>query len=202
MEFYEYTPPKYPVKSNLLDYTFYNRDPAEVAKDLLGHIMQKNKMAGRIVETEAYYGTKDPASRASTKKKRINEWMWNDAGIIFIYMVHGHWLFNIVTQKKNIPSAVLIRAVEPLTGMDIMYKNRPVNTTRNITSGPGKLTQAFGITKNLNGQEIYKKRSVVTIREGDKPHFNIKSSQRIGVREDVSEPLRFYISKNIFVSKP
>jgi len=202
VEFYEYTPPRYLVKSNLLDYTFYNRDPAEVAKDLLGHIMQKNKMAGRIVETEAYYGTKDPASRASTKKTRINEWMRNDAGIIFIYMVHGHWLFNIVTQKKNIPSAVLIRAVEPLTGMDIMYKNRPVNTARNITSGPGKLTQAFGITKNLNGQEIYKKRSVVTIREGDKPHCNIKSSQRIGVREDVSKPLRFYISKNIFVSKP
>ncbi len=202
MNFFDYNPPRYPVKSKLLDYTFYNRDPVEVAKDLLGHIIQRKKIAGRIVETEAYYGTSDPASRASTGKTRMNKWMWNDAGIIFIYMVHGHWLFNIVTQQKNLPSAVLIRAAEPLTGMNIMYKNRPVNTARNLTSGPGKLTQAFGITKNLNGQKIYKRESEVTIREGYKLHCNIKSSPRIGVREDTSEPLRFYIPGNIFVSKP
>ncbi len=202
MNFFDYAPPRYPVKSKLLDYKFYNRDPADVAKDLLGHIMQRGKIAGRIVETEAYYGTSDPASRASTGKTRMNTWMWNDAGIIFIYMVHGHWLFNIITQQENLPSAILIRAVEPLTGIDIMYKNRPVNTARNLTSGPGKLTQAFGITKNLNGQKIYKWESIVTIREGYKPRCHIKSSPRIGVKKGLSEPLRFYIPKNIFVSKP
>ena len=132
----------------------------------------------------------------------MNKWMWNDAGILFIYMVHGHWLFNIITQQKNIPSAILIRAVEPLEGMTIMYKNRPVNAARNLTSGPGKLTQAFGITKNLNGQKIYKKKSIVTIREGYKRCCNIKSSQRKGVRKGKSEPLRFYIPNNIFVSRP
>lgn len=202
MNFLEYTPSKYPTQSKLLDYKFYNRDPATVAKDLLGHIVQRRKIAGRIVETEAYYGTRDSASRASAGKTQMNKWMWDDAGIIFIYMVHGHWLFNIITQQENIPSAILIRSVEPLAGMDIMYKNRPVNTIRNLTSGPGKLTKAFGITKNLNGQKIYKSESIVTIREGYKPRCNIKSSSRIGVRKGISDPLRFYISGNIFVSKP
>lgn len=202
VKFFEYTPPRYPVKSKLLDYTFFNQDPAAVAKNLLGHILQRKKMAGRIVETEAYYGASDPASHAFTGKTRMNKWMWNDAGIIFIYMVHGHWLFNIVTQQKNLPSAVLIRAVEPLTGMDTMWKNRPVDTVKNLTSGPGKLTQAFDITKSLNGQKIYKKESAVTVREGYKLHCNIKSSPRIGVRKDISKPLRFYIPGNIFVSRP
>jgi DNA-3-methyladenine glycosylase len=202
MNFFDYSPPRYPVRSKLLNYKFYNRDPAEVAKDILGHIIQKGKIAGRIVETEAYYGANDPASRAFGKKTQMNRWMWNDAGIIFIYMVHGHWLFNIITQQEDLPSAILIRAVEPLAGMNIMYKNRPVNTARNLTSGPGKITQAFGINKNLNGQKIYKKESIVTIREGYKLCCNIKSSQRIGVRKDRSEPLRFYIPENIFVSKP
>ena len=83
-----------------------------------------------------------------------------------------------------------------------MYINRAVNTARNLTSGPGKLTQAFGINKNLNGQKIYKKESIVTIREGYKLRCNIKSSQRIGVRKDRSDPLRFYMPGNKFVSKP
>jgi DNA-3-methyladenine glycosylase len=189
------------VKSQLLDYAFYNRDPAEVAKDLLGHILQRKGMAGRIVETEAYYGKSDPASRAYSGKTRTNEWMWNDAGIIFVYMVHGHWLFNIITMEKNFPSAVLIRAVEPLEGIEEMYKNRPVDKIKHLTSGPGKLTQAFNITKNINGRKIYTRTTGVTIRKGYKVGCNIKSSPRIGVREDVPDPLRFFLPTNIFVSK-
>jgi DNA-3-methyladenine glycosylase len=186
----------------MLGYTFYNRDPCVVAKNLLGHILKKNDMASRIVETEAYYGMGDPASRAFMGKTQMNKWMWNKAGTIFIYMVHGHWLLNIITERKNLPSGVLIRAVEPLEGINIMVKNRPVEVVRNLTSGPGKLTQAYGITKNLNGQDIFKKKSEVTIWEGPNISFDIISSHRIGVKRDVSEKLRFYIRDNPFVSKP
>jgi len=119
----------------MLPKKFYNRDPMEVAIGLLGKIIIKRNnhiLKGRIVETEAYYGLSDPASRAR-KGAKI---MWGSPGITFIYMVHGNWLFNIITMPIGEPSGVLIRAVEPLEGIEIMKKNRGIEDIKNLTSGP------------------------------------------------------------------
>ena len=186
----------------ILGKAFYNREPAIVAKELLGNIFVRGEMEGKIVETEAYYGLSDPASRATKGKTAMSKWLWGEAGTIFVYMVHGYCLFNIITDRINVPSGVLLRAVEPLRGIHQMLKNRPVQDIRNITSGPGKLTQAFGIANRFNGQKIYCGKSEITIREGCKELYTIRSTSRIGVREDSPKPLRFYINGNPFVSRP
>jgi len=181
---------------------FYNRDAALVAEELLGCIIVKRDaetLKGMIVETEAYYGLSDPASRAG-KNRSIGKIMGGEAGIAFIYMVHGNWLFNITTMRKGHPSGVLIRAVEPLEGIEIMMKRRGRKNIRELTSGPGKFTQAFGIDKSHNGMKIYRKGEIY-IEEG-KGEFEVERDYRIGVTHDVEIPLRFYIKGNKFVSFP
>ena len=183
----------------MLPKKFYNRDPAIVAEELLGKVIVKRNetiLKGRIVETEAYYGLSDPASRAR-KGAKI---MWSSAGITFIYMVHGNWLFNIITMPKGEPSGVLIRAVEPLEGIEIMKKNRGTEDIRNLTSGPGKFTKAFGIDKSYNGIKVYRRDSPIIIKNGQ-AGGDIVRSHRIGVKHDLPTPLRFYIKGNRFVSK-
>ena len=184
----------------LLPKKFYDRDAAIVAKDLLGCIIVRKDDAtlkGMIVETEAYYGLSDPASRAR-KNKSIGEIMGGEAGRAFIYMVHGNWLFNITTMKKGEQSGVLIRAVEPLEGIEIMKKRRGKENIRDLTSGPGKFTQAFGIDNTHNGIKIYT-RGEIYIEKGQK-NFEVERSYRIGVTHDLNIPLRFYIKGNKFVS--
>ena len=183
----------------MLPKKFYNRDPAIVAEELLGKIIVKRDngiLKGRIVETEAYYGLSDPASRA----KKGAKIMWGGAGAAFIYMVHGNWLFNIITMPKGEPPGVLIRAVEPLKGIKIMKANRGIEDIKNLTSGPGKFTQAFGIDKRYNGIKVYDRTSPIIIKNGE---FNgeIVRSHRIGVKHDLPIPLRFYIKDNKFVSR-
>ncbi len=183
----------------MLPKKFYNRDPAIVAEELLGKIIVKRDngiLKGRIVETEAYYGLSDPASRA----RRGAKIMWGTAGITFIYMVHGNWLFNIITMPKGEPSGVLIRAVEPLEGLEIMKRNRGVDDIRNLTSGPGKFTKAFGIDKRYNGIKVYRRDSPIMIKDG-KMEGDVVRSYRIGVKHDLPIPLRFYIKGNRFVSR-
>ena len=184
---------------------FYERDPAQVAKDLLGKVLvrklQSNVLSGKIVETEAYYGGNDPASKAYKGRKRFNELMFLDVGKTFIYMVHGNWLLNIVAHVKGGVGAVLIRAIEPLEGVEIMLKNRNVKNMRELTSGPGKLTKALAITKDLNGVDVTKKDSKLFVAEGRNETFQIGTSHRIGVKADLPQNLRFFIKGNMFVSK-
>jgi len=114
----------------MLQKNFYERHPAQVAKDLLGKTLVRSLndkvLSGRIVETEAYFGENDPASRAHMGRKPYNQLMFLDAGKTFIYMVHGNWLLNIVVHSKGSVGAVLIRAIEPLRGTQNMLKNRSV----------------------------------------------------------------------------
>ncbi|RLI42459.1 hypothetical protein DRO59_04080 [Candidatus Bathyarchaeota archaeon] len=184
---------------------FYERDPALVAKELLGKILVRRLgskvLSGKIVETEAYYGKNDPASRAYTGRKIFNELMFLDVGKAFIYMVHANWLLNIVAHLKNDVGAVLIRAIEPLEGIEIMRKNRKVEEIRNLTSGPGKLTKALAITKEQNGIDVAEISSELTIAEGKMESFEIGTSHRIGVKNDLPQELRFFIKGNKFVSK-
>ena len=186
---------------------FYERDPEVVARNLLGKILirkiRDRRLSGMIVETEAYYGPGDPASRASDGMKSFNRLMWLKPGIAFIYNVHKYWMFNIVAHEPGEVGAVLVRAVEPLEGIDIMKKNRGIEDKRitDLTNGPGKLTVAFGINKRLNGVDVTSRRSPIHVLDS---HVQVKisSSKRIGVRADLEKNLRFYIQGNKFVSKP
>jgi DNA-3-methyladenine glycosylase len=183
---------------------FYERDPALVAEDLLGKILVRRlnseTLSGRIVETEAYYGENDPSSKAYRGRKTFNELMFMDVGKTFIYMVHGNWLLNIVAHLKGDVGAVLIRAIEPLQGLEIMQQNRNVKDLRFLTNGPGKLTKALAITRELSGVDVTKRNSRLVIIEGKQESFEVGSSHRIGVKLDLPQDLRFYIKGNKFVS--
>ncbi len=183
---------------------FYERDPETVAKELLGkrliRELGKNFLEGMIVETEAYYGLHDPASRAYHGIKNYNKPMWNEPGRAFIYNVHKYWMFNIVAHKPNEIGAVLIRAMEPTKGMEAMKKNRPVKKLFDLANGPGKLTIALKINKDLNGVPVTSCESEITIAN-NKMEFEIGSSHRIGVRKDLERKLRFFIKGNKFVSR-
>jgi len=182
--------------------SFYDRDPADVARDLLGKLLVvDDKLKGKIVETEAYYGLSDPASRAFKGKTKLSRWMREDAGSTFVYMVHGYWLFNVITEREGKPSGVLIRAVEPVEGVEYMIERRRTENLKNLTSGPGKLTIAFGISGEDNGMKVYDEDSRIVIEDGERTGFKIATSGRIGVREDLSEHLRFFIEGNKFVSR-
>ena len=183
---------------------FYQRDPELVAKELLGKILvrrlNKETLEGLIVETEAYFGMEDPASRARHGMKRYNAPMWGEPGIAFIYNVHNNWMFNVVAHREGEVGAVLIRAVEPIHGLEVMKRNRKAKNVFELTNGPGKLTRAFKIDKKLNGLPVYSIESEVFISDGEQV-FEIGSSHRIGVKKDLERELRFFIKGNMFVSK-
>lgn len=184
---------------------FYERHPARVARELLGHILLSRSAgittSGLIVETEAYLGCNDPASRASYKRTPMNEIMWGPGGLAFVYMVHGNRLFNITANPPGIPGAVLIRAVEPLGGIEAMKSRRRCEDPRLLTSGPGRLTQAMGIEKRHHGSDVTDPKNEVVVVRGAGGKLEIASSHRIGVRADAARPLRFFVKHNPFVSK-
>lgn len=187
----------------MLSHDFYERDPALVATGLLGKVLVRKLdaevLSGIIVETEAYYGRHDPASRAYKGRKKFNELMFMGAGKTFIYMVHGNWLLNTVAHLKGDVGAVLIRAIEPRKGIKTMEKNRNAKKLRDLTNGPGKLTKALAITKELNGVDVTENSQLV-ILEGEKESFEVCSSHRIGVKIDLPRKLRFFVKGNRFVS--
>jgi len=184
--------------------SFYVRDTKEVAKDLLGKILVRKLtegiIKGKIVETEAYYGENDPAShafRGKTKRARI---MWGIPGTAYVYLIYGMYhLFNIVTEEKGKAGAVLIRALDPLEGIGLMKKIRKIDEIKNLTNGPGKLTQAFAITNKEHKQDLIS--GSLIIEEGIREEFEIISSTRIGVSAGGQAKLRFHIKGNEFVSK-
>ncbi len=182
---------------------FYARDPAMVARRLLGNVLyrvsEKKVMAGVIVETEAYYGRSDPASRAYKSSGEIAAMLYGDVGRALIYGVHGKWLFNIVAHEPHGCGGVLIRALEPVIGMEEMKRLRGTSDVFQLANGPGKLTEAVAIDKSLHKKPVYLKSSEITVRKG-REEVNIASSFRIGVARDISIPLRFYAANSRFVS--
>jgi len=189
----------------ILPRSFYERDTALVAKDLLGKILVrrlgKTKLSGIIIETEAYYGKEDPASRAhSGRPKYCAKLLYDVPGKALIYNVHNNWLFNVVAHEKGKAGAVLIRALEPLEGVEEMREKRKKEFLCEFTNGPGKLAKALGITKGLNESLVTDERSKVIIVD-NKFNFVLGKSKRIGVTKDLSIDLRFFIKGNPFVSK-
>lgn len=187
----------------ILPRTFYQRDTAEVARDLLGKILvyktSQGRITGKIVETEAYYGHYDPASHAYRKTPRSSI-MFGPPGFAYVYFNYGvHYLLNVVTAKINTPGAVLIRAVEPLEGIELMKKNRGNLPPEKLCNGPGKLTKAFGIDISFNGHDLTK--YPLVIQNGKKGAPIIKNTTRVGISVAKDELLRYYIEGNRFISR-
>ena len=178
---------------------FYSRKTKTVAKELLGKILINGKCKGKIVETEAYLGKNDPGSAGCRKIKNIPKALLKPPGHAFIYFTYGnHWMFNVVTEKEGVPGAVLIRAVEPLSGIGIMKRRRKINNIKNLANGPGKLTKAFGIDKKHNCVDLTKSNLFI---ENSNEKFKIVNTTRIGLSKGQEKLLRFYIKNNEFVSK-
>lgn len=183
---------------------FFINPPDIVAKNLLGKILVRKLngkiLSGKIVETEAYFGEKDPASRAHKGKKNYNLAMWGDPGRIFIYNVHDNWMFNIVAHLPKAVGAVLIRAIQPIDGIEIMKKNRSISDILQLCNGPGKLSRAVGITKEFNLIPVTRRSSPIVIVD-NKTKLKIGRSKRIGITKDLPIKLRFFIKGNAFISR-
>lgn len=198
-----------------LNEEFFNRDARIVGKELLGKLLVRkydgNVLISRIVETEAYIGSLDKACHAYNFKRtpRVLP-LYESAGIAYVYAIYGmYFCFNIVTGEKNDPQAVLIRAVEPIEGLDIMSLNRtnkPFNELKkreilNLTSGPGKLCIALNIDKSLNTHSVFSEE--LSLYDDGYSSFETVCCKRIGIdyaEEAVDFPWRYYIKDNKFVS--
>ena len=191
--------------TKLLPASFYQRSPELVAHDLLGHRLirrlQNFTVEGIIVETEAYFGSKDPASRAYHGQKRYNQLMWEQPGKVFIYNVHKYWMLNVVAHEPRQVGAVLIRAIEPLVGIWFMKQQRNIEQKEQLTNGPGKLTIALHIDKQLNGSPVTSRTSEITIQHERTMPSSISRSHRVGVTRDLEIQLRFYITDSRYVSR-
>src|SRR3989344_1178061 len=188
---------------------FFRRSTLEAAKDLLGKyltVKRKGKiLAGKIVETEAYISEDDLACHASKGRTNRSETLYQKAGTIYVYLVYGMYhCLNIVTEREYFPSAVLIRAVEPVEGVDIMKKLRKTGVLHNLASGPGKLCVAFGISKKMRGKDVFGDEIYIEDRGEKIAKKNIARAKRIGVDYAgacAHYPWRFYIKGIQFISK-
>jgi DNA-3-methyladenine glycosylase len=181
---------------------FYSRNAIDVARGCLGKILVHGKTAGRIVETEAYLGVDDLASHAARGVTPRTEVMFGPPGHAYVYFIYGmHECLNFVSEPVGKAGCVLIRALEPLAGLGIMHRRRvKARKPEDLASGPGKLTQAMGITRRLNGSSLID--GPVTVRRShDEPLIEIAVSPRIGITKNADWPLRFTIAGNRFVSK-
>jgi len=195
-----------------LTLSFYQRtDVVQIAKELLGKILVTKwnavETSGRIVEVEAYNGIIDKASHAAGGRRTDrNEIMYGDGGFAYVYLCYGiHHLFNVVTNKKETPHAILIRALEPMKGIDMMLERTGKEKLDNtLTKGPGNVSKALGISfKQHSGHSLLSKDLFIAEDDYVWNKKDVAASPRIGVDyagEDASLPYRFYIKGNPFVS--
>ena len=191
---------------SVLGTAFYGRPTAEVARSLLGKYLVRrlngDVLIGRIVETEGYYFENDPACHAYRGMTKRNEAMFGPSGRAYVYFTYGnHYLLNVVTNRKGVGEAVLIRALEPVSGIEKMRELRGRTLEKDLTTGPGKLAQAFGIDKGLNGRDLRTSELRIASKE-ESEDFRIGRSRRIGISEGRELLERYYIAGNRFVSVP
>lgn len=188
---------------------FYEQQPLAVARKLLGknivRRVEEGVMIARIVETEAYIGPRDKASHAyDNRKTKRTQVQWGRRGCAYIFKIYGrNHCFCVVIGPRNVPAVALIRAVEPIQGLELMAKNRDVRSVVNLTNGPSKFAQAFTITSELNARDLCQ-RGDFFIAEGEGPSGRIVSSPRIGIDyagEYRNVPWRFCVADSMFVSK-
>jgi DNA-3-methyladenine glycosylase len=184
---------------------FYARPTEEVARGLLGQILvsdvggRRRRTVGRIVEVEAYVGPHDPACHAyGHRRTERTEPLYGPPGTAYVYFTYGmHWCLNAVTEPRDYPAAVLIRALEPIAGFATMRARRGKEP---LCSGPARLCEALGVTGALNGASL--QRSALRIVGGQKPKpGEIVTGPRIGVTQAADWPLRFYLKDSPWISR-
>jgi len=193
------------VKSSILSRVFYERGTVTVAKELLGkfvvRVVGRNRLVGRIVEVEAYRGFDDPASHAFRGITPRTTPMFGESGHAYVYFTYGnHYCFNVTTERTGVAGAVLIRALEPVEGLNVMKRFRPHVSTLDITNGPGKLTKALSIDKTLNKIDLTK-RGPLFLTGNDSERVEISCSVRIGITAGADRLWRFFIHSNPYVSR-
>ena len=196
-----------------LPFSYYlNPDPIFLAQDLLGKVLyteiEGNTTAGIIKETEAYFGTRDKASHAyGGRRTNRTETMYNPGGVSYVYLCYGlHSLFNVVTSVQGEPHAVLIRAIEPLLGKEIMESRRNMSVEKAaISAGPGSAAKALGIDRSFNGKDLGGEEIWIEDQGIRYTADQIAATARVGVayaQEDALLPWRFFVKGNKYVSKP
>lgn len=189
---------------------FFARNTLQVARDLLGQVLVRildgERLSGRIVEVEAYIGEDDLASHARFGRTPRNEAMYGPPGHAYVYQIYGlHHCLNIVTEAEGFPAAVLIRALEPLEGLERMRERRGVTDPVLLTSGPARLCQAMGIDRRLDRADLCAPDAVLFVEPGTSvPDDRVATGPRVGVQGDLrarTVPWRFYIRDHPWVSR-
>lgn len=190
---------------------FFEPSADQVAAALPGHFLIRNLprglCGGLIVETEAYV-TDDPAAHSYRGETKRNRSMWGPAGHGYVYFIYGnHWCFNVVCRPVGFGEAVLIRAIEPTVGLDLMRERRPVVLPRNLTNGPGKLCAAMDIDRQLDGVDLCIATSPIFVAENPDLEKTLKelgplvTTTRIGITQAATMPYRFYLAGSEFISR-
>jgi DNA-3-methyladenine glycosylase len=187
--------------------SFYNRPTLTVARELIGarlvRILNGRKLVGIITETEAYIGEEDLACHARAGRTPRTEVMYGPPGHAYVYFTYGsHWMLNTVTEQEGFPAAVLIRAIQPIEGVEVMLKNRQGRNT----FGPGKLCQAMGITKTENNVDLTEANQSLWIEAGILvPNKSVTISPRVGLNKTpepwLSKPWRFLVKDNSVIAR-
>jgi DNA-3-methyladenine glycosylase len=196
-----------------LDRAFFARNPRRVARELLGKILVRDhenvRLAARIVETEAYLGENDPAAHSAAGKTARNSVLFGPPGYAYVYFIYGsHYCLNVSCDREGKAGGVLFRAFEPLLGIEEMAKARDVvlsgpRDLRRLTSGPGRLAEAFGITRTRdNGADLTSPASGLWIGTDGSHPGSIRISPRIGITQATDRRLRYFLAENPFVSGP
>ncbi|HZQ69499.1 MAG TPA: DNA-3-methyladenine glycosylase [Terriglobales bacterium] len=193
---------------NTLPREFFNRDPREVSRELLGKVLVRRHgrklIAGRVVEVEAYLGAEDAAAHAASGKTLRNAVLFGPPGYAYIYFIYGnHFCLNVSTLPEGVAGGVLFRAVEPMVGIEEMALARDLDgrDLRLLTSGPGRLAEAFGITRERdNGKDLTSVRSDLWLADDGHVSEKVLVTKRIGITKAADMPLRYLVAGNRFVS--
>ena len=189
---------------------FYNRDPRLAGPDLLGKILVRRQgrklLTGRIVEVEAYLGVDDPAAHSFVGRTPRNAVLFGPPGYAYVYFIYGnHFCLNVSCLPDGVPGGILFRAVEPIGGIAEMFKLRGIgddSDLKRLTSGPGRLAAAFGITRERdNGKDLTDSRSDLYIADDGFPPPQVMITKRIGITKAAEMPLRYIVAGNRFVSR-
>src|ERR1700733_8808363 len=189
----------------LVSRNFYSDAPDLVAQKLRGKLLVRGEMVGRIVEVEAYFGEADAASTAFPGKTARKAVLFGPPGYAYVYFIYGmYFCLNVSCEREGRAGGVLFRALEPIHGLEAMARNRGLDVTRAtaLTSGPGRLCQAFGITRDRdNAADLTSPKSDLQIRDDGFLANDVVVTPRIGISKDAERPARFLLAGNPFVSK-
>jgi DNA-3-methyladenine glycosylase len=188
---------------------FYDRDVVAVARDLLGCLLLRDaaegRTVGRIVEVEAYLAGDDPACHSFRGRTRRNASMFGPPGHAYVYAIHARWCFNVVTEPEGVASAVLVRAVEPLEGLERMRRRRGIDDVRDLARGPARLCAAFDIDRRLDGTDLTTRGALWLAQppaNAPPPRAaEVAATPRVGVTAARELPLRFVCVNSPFISR-